>query len=106
MNNTNFQKLTPELERLLEKEGYSMLREIPNRGICGLYNFIFTTGLVIGIDQYGYNGRYCFSHPIYAIKALVIWEGFGDPEGDWIKYKGEGAERSNTTQKDFNIKTA
>ena len=79
----------------LKSEGYSDIREIPGRGICGLRDFIFTTGLVIGMDETQYYGRYCYSSKDDALKALNEWEGDGDPSGPWIKYKGYPGERSN-----------
>lgn len=48
------------LETFLEKEGYRGLKEIKNRGIVGLYRFIYTVGLVYGIDKNGYLGRFCY----------------------------------------------
>ena len=83
--------------RDLEKEGYYSLREIPGRGTCGLMKFIFTTGLVVRIDEIGYEGRYCYSSGEDAQRALDSWNGEGDPSGPWIKYKGEEGERRNLT---------
>jgi hypothetical protein len=79
----------------LEKEGYYNIKEIPNKGICALYRFAFTTGLVIGINPIGYVGRYCYELHADAVKAINEWDGVGDPSGNWIKYKGQGGERSN-----------
>ena len=80
----------------LEKEGYYSIREISDKGICGLRKFVFTTGLIIGMDMVGYKGRYCYSSAKDAQKALDEWDGTGDPGGPWIKYKGLGGERENT----------
>lgn len=88
-----------QLIKYLEKEGYVELREIEGVGICGLYRFVFTTGLVIGIDTVGYKGRYCYPTIVDARDALVHWDGKGDPTGPWIKYKGEGGERSRIKDK-------
>ena len=82
-----------DLNKILED--YEEIREISERGICGLYNFMFTTGLVIGITKTSYTGRYCFPSKTEAIKAIRSWDGTGDPIGDWIKYKGYPDERSN-----------
>jgi len=71
-----------------------MLREIPGRGLCALFRFMFTVGLVYGIDEIGYVGRYCYSNLADAKKDLGIWDGKEDPPGDWIKHKGE-TEYSN-----------
>lgn len=79
----------------LKKEGYFELKHIDNVGWCGLYRFAFTIGLVIGMNKYGYVGRYCYEHLSDAKEALKEWDGKNDPSGPWIKYKGEGGERVN-----------
>jgi hypothetical protein len=84
-----------DLIEYLKSEGYYEIREIPGIGICGLRKFIFTTGLVIGMDENLYYGRYCYSNESDALKALREWDGKGDPSGPWIKYKGLPEERSN-----------
>ena len=87
-----------EKERLIDylrSDGYSDIKEIPGRGICGLRNFIFTTGLVIDMDENQYYGRYCYPSYEDALNALKEWNGEGDPSGPWIKYKGSPGERSN-----------
>ena len=79
----------------LKSEGYSEIKEVPGKGICGLRDFIFTTGLVIDMDENQYYGRYCYPSHEDALKALNEWNGEGDPSGPWIKYKGNPGERSN-----------
>ncbi len=49
------------LDNILKNEGYYEIKEIGDKGVCGLFRFMFTTGLVIGIDEIGYEGRYCYS---------------------------------------------
>ncbi len=78
----------------LQAEGYWNLREVPGRGICGTYRFMFTFGVCWGIDNSGYRGRWCFATRQEAETALADWDGEGDPPGSWLKYKGEGGERS------------
>lgn len=87
--------ISEELKEFLEKEGYKELREIPGRGVCGVFRFMFTVGVVLGIDSQGYKGRYCYGSEVQAMYAINTWDGIGDPPGNWIKYKGEGGERSN-----------
>jgi hypothetical protein len=84
-----------ELSKILKSEGYYEIREIEGVGICGLYKYIFTTGLTIGLNEIGYYGRYCYSTEREALEALNSWDGKGDPEGLWLKYKGSGGERTN-----------
>ena len=88
-----------ELIPTLEKEGYYNIKEIPGTGICALFTFMFTTGLVVNCNQHGYEGRYCYQVKQEAEDALELWDGKGDPLFNWIKYKGEGGERKNPNYK-------
>lgn len=83
-----------DLIKLLEIEGFTHIRVIDGK-ICGIKRFIFTTGLVVGLNKISYDGRFCYEHHSDAVAALNEWDGNGDPSGDWIKYKGIGGERSN-----------
>lgn len=89
-----------DLIQYLKTEGYTEMKEIPGAGICGLRSFIFTTGLIVGMTESGYYGRYCYANHSDALKALNEWDGKGDPAGPWIKYKGHGGERSNPLMED------
>jgi hypothetical protein len=55
---------------------------------------MYTTGIVCGIDDTGYEGRWCYASIIAAAVAFDQWDGVGDPPLDWIKYKGRKEERS------------
>lgn len=82
-------------EKELQEEGYFNIEKIEGRGLCGLFRFIYTTGLCYGLNEYGYEGRYCFESTADAEASLKEWDGNGDPSGDWIKHKGEKGEYSN-----------
>lgn len=84
-----------DLAGYLKSEGYYEFREIPGHGLCALSDFIFTTGLVVGLDHSGYRGRWCYQSKEEAEIALKYWDGQGDPPGNWTKYKGVGGERGN-----------
>jgi hypothetical protein len=86
-------ELTDELKANLESQGYMSLRVIPNKGICGLLRLAYTMGLVVGIDETGYYGRYCYPEAHQAVIGLLTWNGEGDPSGEWLKWKGEGGDR-------------
>lgn len=73
--------------------GYEELCQRGKRGVCGIHAFVFTGALVVGIDQLGYEGRYCYPSMAEASEALAQWDGEKDPPGNWIKYKGRGGER-------------
>lgn len=80
---------------ILEDNMYFDYRIIPGRGIVALLRFAFTVGLVYGIDEHCYDGRYCFNTAANAREALNLWDGVGDPTGQWIKHKGLGGEYRN-----------
>lgn len=78
-------------KKTAEELGYSNLKYLgEDRGLCGLYKMGFTTGLFVDIEEYCYEGRYCYEHWDDAAKALADWDGVGDPGGDWIKAKFYG----------------
>jgi hypothetical protein len=84
-----------EMQKVLKNEGYFFAREVEGKGICALLRFAFTTGLVYGIDKIGYEGRYCYKNRADAIVDIALWEGVGDPAGNWIKHKGECIDQRN-----------
>lgn len=85
------------LQSQLEQEGFYDLKVIPGQGICGMMRFIFTTAIVVGIDNVGYRGRYCYPHALVkeCVLAYNIWDGTGHPLGGWLKYKGGDGEFCN-----------
>lgn len=88
--------MSKELKEFLEDQSYFNIKEIPNKGICALYRFAFTTGLVYDINEIGYKGRYCYSNKSDAVKAIEEWNGESDPQDEnWIKHKGESGEYKN-----------
>lgn len=88
-------RIDDELHFALEGHGYTDLRVVPGKGIAGLLRFAYTYGLVYGLDEVGYRGRYCFEHRADALAALESWSGEGDPTGPWIKHKGIGIDELN-----------
>lgn len=103
-------KLTPEIQKILEDDGYSHLREIDGV-ICGLFPFMYTVGLMVNIYMEGVLGRelstyeYRFCYPYkqagQALLALKLFEYGKDPIGGWIKQKGYGIDRTNPNLKEY-----
>lgn len=79
---------------MLAENGYTNIRKVGQQ-LCGLQCFMFTTGLMVGLDANGYQRRYCYEHREEALEALKTWDGTGHPSGPWIKMKGGGAELLN-----------
>lgn len=96
--------LTSELREQLTREGYFLLVETEDHKICGLLPFMFTTGLVVDIDQFGYGRRYCYPNTESAVDGYVKWLAngttFNDPQDDmWIKCKGDRGDYTNPLKK-------
>jgi hypothetical protein len=100
MNKTDQERLEILREELTEA-GYFNLRVVEGRGICGLRQFIYTLGMCYGLNNVGYEGRYCYPHAnsVSAVIALTVWDGKEDPMGNWIKHKGGIGEYSNPKTK-------
>jgi len=77
----------------MEEEGYISVTQAKNGVWVALMSFMYTYSLCVGLDSSGYKGRYCYEYFTDAMIALLRYSGEGDPEGPWIKYKGEGGER-------------
>ena len=81
-------------EKIIEL-GYTEPKLI-NGEWCGLLRFIYTVGLVVGINEYGYKYRYCYHSMKEANEALVNYDDITiAPAGNWIKRKGEGGDLTN-----------
>lgn len=84
----------PTLTESLTAMGYTDLCEVAGQP-CGLYRFMFTTGLMVGIDEHGYSRRYCYEDEQDAREALMMWDGRCHPGGPWIKVNGLGVDALN-----------
>jgi hypothetical protein len=84
--------LTPQDLRNLEFEHFRLL---PTGEWAGVREFIFTYGLLIGIDQDTYRTRFCYGSEEEALAALASWDGTLDPPGRWLKEKGWAGERQH-----------
>ena len=52
----------------LVEQGYSNIRFLPN-GVVGLIRLLYTTGLCIGLNDVGWEERYCYPNRELAIGA-------------------------------------
>lgn len=83
------------LRDYLISEGYTDLRLVGTRGICGIHRMAYTVGLFEGLDWHGYEGRWCFESMGEAKAALGALNDIDEPTGEWIKYKGRRFEFPN-----------
>jgi len=77
-------------EAMMAALGYANARTLPTGEVAGVQRMLFTFGLFVGLDDFGYARRYCYERRSDALDALLVWDGVGDPPGPWIKvYPGE-----------------
>ncbi len=60
---------------------------------------MFTTGLIAGLDRYGYRTRFCYETAPEAERALAEWNGEGWPPGYWVKQKPQDVANPLRTAK-------
>jgi len=86
-NTEHFEQLSEEHQAFYQEHGYTNVCKIKGR-VVGLMQFIFTCGIVVGLDEYGYSHRYCYPTPGHAAIALFDWIQDGtDEPADYIKRK-------------------
>jgi hypothetical protein len=91
-----------QMLKVCAESGYLIPKLLPTGEWACLSPFLFTWGLMVGVDESGYRTRFCYENLLEAAKAICTWDGVGDPPGNWIKEKG-GVERSNPNFKGIDI---
>jgi hypothetical protein len=79
----------------LTAQGYTDIRVLPNGETAAVLRFMFTFGLMVGVDKIGYRTRFCFGTYEEARDSLAAWDGKGFPPGFWIKQKPENISRED-----------
>lgn len=83
-----------EFIKLMEANDYLGTRKLASGEWAAVQKFLYTWGLVVGLDEFGRRTRFCYRLMQDAFMALEDWNGHGDPPGNWIKEKGR-VERDN-----------
>lgn len=88
--------MTIELPEHIRKL-YLGIRTLPDGRIIGVHRLLFHWTMHVGIDNVGYEDRYCYNDVIDAMTDLANWTGDGDPPGRWHKHPGSGRRRNPDT---------
>ncbi len=88
-------------EKTIIAFGYESPRRLASGEWAAIMRFLFTTGLIVGIEELGYRTRFCYRTREEALEALSSWNGTGDPPGEWIKEKGNEGDRDNPKGSSF-----
>ena len=82
-----FQNVEPEHEEFFNEMGYKCVCKIHGKTV-GMTQMLFTVGLVVGLDEHGYEYRYCYENASEAFAGLLNWILEGDDEpANYIKRK-------------------
>lgn len=80
------------VQRMLNDEGYVAVRKLPTGEFAGVEQLLYTAALVVGMNNFGWERKYCYEKKRDAMEALFAWDGNGDPPGLWIKANGKFGE--------------
>lgn len=82
-------------EEQLIRKGYEGVRKTLSGQWLGVMSFIYTSALCVGLDEHGYERKYCYEKKRDALMACEIFDGLGDPTGPWIKMKSPNGDKMN-----------
>lgn len=80
----DLQKAENDLFAWLGSEYPMGIRRLPDGSIAAMYKLLYTTGLVLGVDRYGYSRRFCFACPVLALEAFEALVSEDDVPQGWI----------------------
>jgi len=86
--------MTEEYYEFLLANGYALVRQIGVTHWAAIYRFGFTHAIILGEigDRAGYADRWCYHTVNDAARALLAWDGKGEPEG-WHRHPPSGRRR-------------
>lgn len=73
------EKLSDEHVKFYTDMGYGMPVKLDGE-LVALGPFLYTTGIMVGMDETGYKHRFCYHNPDEAMLALLAWIGSDDDE--------------------------
>lgn len=77
------------------RDDYTVLVTIGDHGECALVRFLYTTAIVSGLNEWGYEDRWCYHTYSDAYRALMEWR--DDPEAPepdgWHRHPPTGRRR-------------
>jgi hypothetical protein len=70
---------------------YTDVQRKGDAGIAGINRFMFTWAILSGMNEYGYEDRWCYSNYAKAKAAFDAWDGLDgtEPTG-WHRHPGSG----------------
>lgn len=79
-----------ELDALRQAGDFLAVRELPDGSVAGLQRLMYTTSLVLGVDEFSWRYRFCYRDPLGALADFVAIQGERDvPDGPWVACRPE-----------------
>ena len=89
--------MTKKMEIAIAANGYTHPKEFPDGRVACLYGLLYTCAIIILIEEhcaFSYKNRWCYCSPEKAEKALLEWDGNGEPTG-WHRHPTTGRRRED-----------
>lgn len=80
---------------------YEHVITIGDHGLCCIYKFMYTTAILSGLNDIGYEDRWCYHTKEAALEALLDWAAHpeqAEPEG-WHRHPDSGRRRPDGDKK-------
>lgn len=74
------------------EQQYDRVRQLPDGSIAAMSGLMFTTGVYLGVNRWGFERRYCFAS---ADRARAVFDGLQSEEDEpagWITRRPERPE--------------
>lgn len=71
---------------------YDTVRQLPDGSFAGLSRLMFTTGVYLGLNRWGYGNRYCFESPDKAREVFDALQSEDDEPAGWVARRPERPE--------------
>lgn len=70
-------------------QNYDRVRQLPDGSFATLSPLMFTTGLYLGVNRWGFERRYCFKDSARAVAAFEALQSENDEPTGWIARRPE-----------------
>lgn len=83
-----------ELALLLEElraQGYAHCRVLADGTVVGVGDLMFTRAIYIGLEEFGYDKRFCFSDGQEALRQLALLDSAESEPSNYIARRGKGS---------------
>lgn len=85
-------------KHICANNGYTDLKFFVDGHEAAIYPLAFTHAIIYGLNDFGYDDRWCYDSYEKAKAALEAWDGTGEPQG-WHRHPGTGRRIEDGVEK-------